>query len=71
MKLIGVAIALAAAGTLAVTRFAFVGLLRLSISDPFFWTRVVLALVVVSTIACYTAARGISRLEPMDALRDP
>jgi len=71
MKLIAAAVALATAGTLAVTRFAFVELLRLSISDPFFWIRVLLAHGVVSTIACYTAARGISRLEPMDALRDP
>ena len=70
MKLIGVAVALAAAGTLAVTRFAFVELLRLSVKDPFFWLGILLALGVVSAVACYTAVRGISRLEPMDALRD-
>lgn len=71
MKLVGVGIAVAAGGTLAVTYFTFIEMWRLAVSDPFFWTRLLLALAGVSTVACYAAARRISRLEPMDALRDP
>lgn len=70
MKLVGAAVAVAAGGTLLVTHFAFIELLRLAVSDPPFWIRIVVALGGVSTIACYGAARRISRMEPMDALRD-
>jgi putative ABC transport system permease protein len=70
MKLVGLGVAVAAGGTLAVTYFTFIEMWRLAVSDPFFWTRLLLALAGVSTIACYAAARRISRLEPMDALRD-
>jgi putative ABC transport system permease protein len=70
MKLVGVGVAVAAGGTLAVTYFTFIEMWRLAVSDPFFWTGLLLALAGVSTIACYAAARRISRLEPIDALRD-
>ena len=70
LKLVGVAIAVAAGATLAVTRFAFVELLQLSVGNPLFWIRVLVVLGGAATIACYAAARRISRLEPMDALRD-
>lgn len=70
MRLVGVGAGVAAGGTLAVTYLTFVDMWRLAVGDPFFWTRLLLALAGVSTIACYAAARRISRLEPMDALRD-
>lgn len=37
MRLVGAAVAIAAGGTLAVTYFAFIELLRLAVSDPLFW----------------------------------
>jgi predicted permease len=70
LKLAGLAVVLAAGGTLAVTRFAFWEMLRLAMRDPFFWTSVLVILGGASTIACYVAVRRISRLQPMDALRD-
>jgi ABC-type lipoprotein release transport system permease subunit len=70
LALAGVAVVVAAGGTLAVTRFAFWEMLVLAVRDPFFWVSVLLILGGVSAIACYAAARRIGRLQPMDALRD-
>jgi ABC-type antimicrobial peptide transport system permease subunit len=70
LKLAGLAVVLAAAGTLTVTRFAFWEMLNLAMRDPIFWASVLLILGGASTVACYAAARRIGRLQPMDALRD-
>ena len=40
MKLVSAAVAIAAGGTLAVTYFAFIELLRLAVSDPLLWIRI-------------------------------
>jgi len=70
LKLTGLAVIVAAGGTLAVTRFTFWEMLILAVRTPAFWASVILVLGGASTCACYIAARRISRLQPMDALRD-
>lgn len=70
LKLVAVAIVVAAAGTLAVTRVTFVELVTLAVDDPTFWIGTLVTLGGVSTAACYAAASRLSRLEPMKALRD-
>jgi len=70
LKLTGLAVIVAAGGTLAVTRFTFWEMLILAVRAPAFWASVILVLGGASTCACYIAARRISRLQPMDALRD-
>jgi len=69
LVLIGIALALGVAGTVAVSRFMRGMLFEVSATDPATLIAVTGLLTAVAIVACYVPARRAGRVDPIEALR--